>query len=846
MKSTYQETKETGASNRAMKKLPVEEVLPQLKQTISCFTNTILVAPPGSGKTTRLPLALLKEPWLGGKKILMLEPRRLAARAAARHMADLLGEKTGETVGYRIRMDRCISAKTRIEVITEGILTRMLQGDPGLEEAGIVIFDEFHERSMHADLGLALCLEAQSILRENLRILVMSATLDVEPLSSLLGGAPVVTSEASAFPVSTYYIPRPLTGRLEPAVAKKIKEAISEREGDILVFLPGAGEIRRVEAELSHIGMQQEAVITRLYGGMSQEEQELAILPHPEGKRKIVLATSIAQTSITVEGIRIVIDSGFMRIPSFSSRTGMTHLKTVKVSQDVSNQRRGRAGRLAPGVCYRLWTLQEEQAHEPNCPPEIMEADISSLVLELAAWGVKEPEELRWLDLPPRAAVVQVKQLLSQLGALDASGRITGHGQQIVKTGLHPRIAHMIVRSLSLGYGKIACEMAAILDQRDFLKGLPDADLSLRIEILHQRRRTVFSPYEVDLGALKAVQRESDYLQQLFSVAGAPTGGQDVCGLLLAFAYPERIAQGRGDGRFLLRNGHGAVLKGEQVLAKEPYLVAAVLGGDTQREKIIFLAASFSLKLINEFFPEQIEVRDIMVWDSAVKAVRAWREEKLDGLLLKYRPLAKCEPDKICQALLEGILEEGLQILPWNKHSFQLHQRLRFMHRIDSGWPDVSDSALRSSLAEWLGPYIEGVSCYEQLQQLNLSRILESMLSWEQKQRLNEWAPTHILVPSGQRIPVDYSDCDMPVLAVRLQEMFGLQDTPCIGQGRVVLTLHLLSPAHRTVQVTKDLSSFWGNTYFQIRKDLLGRYPKHYWPDDPLKAAATHRTRPRI
>jgi ATP-dependent helicase HrpB len=815
-----------------MKKLPIDEILPTVRQTICDSVNTVLVAPPGAGKTTRLPLALLGESWLTGKKILMLEPRRLAARTAARHMAVLLGEKVGETVGYRIRLDSCISSKTRIEVITEGILTRLLQNDPGLEDVGMVIFDEFHERSIHADLGLALCLQSQSVLREDLKILIMSATLDTAPIASLLGDAPVIISEGVSFPVTTHYVQRPITERIELAVVRKIQEAAIVEQGDILVFLPGAGEIHRVESQLLKIGMQKDAVITKLYGGLSQEEQDLAILPQALGKRKIVLATSIAQTSITLEGMRIVIDSGLMRIPRFSPRTGMMHLETVKVSRDVSDQRRGRAGRTQEGICYRLWTYEEELAHRDKSIPEIMEADLTSLVLELAAWGIQDPGELQWLDLPPEPAFLQARQLLFQLGALSCDGRITPHGQQLIKIGLHPRIAHMIFQGIRLGYGKLACEVAAVLSHRELFQGLSDADLRLRIEMVRK-------------GSYHSIQTEIRYWKQIFAVSQGGTDSPEACGLLLAFAYPERVGQGRGDGRFLLRNGHGAAFKEPQLLAMEPYLVAAELGGDQQGEKRIFLAAPVHLNMIKEHFKERISVQDRIVWDYEAKAVRARRVEKLDALLLESMPLANCNKEELLFALLQGIKEEGLHLLPWTRSACQFRQRLMFMHEIDPDWPNVSDDSLLMTLGEWLGPYLYGMSNCDHLQRLNLAAILGGMLSWEQGQKLNEWAPTHILVPSGQRIPIDYSDATIPVLAVRLQEMFGLKETPKIGQGKVAMTLHLLSPAHRLVQVTKDIASFWENTYFQVKKDLMGRYPKHYWPDNPLEAMPTHRVRPR-
>lgn len=834
-----------------MKKLPIDNILPELKRSIHGSMNNVLVAPPGAGKTTRIPLALLMEPWLAGRRILMLEPRRLAARSAARYMAALLGEQVGETVGYRVRMDVCIGPKTVIEVITEGVLTRLLQTDPGLENVGIVIFDEFHERSLHADLGLAFCLQSQAVLREDLRILIMSATLDAASVASLLGDAPILISEGMSFPVTTHYLHRPIEGRTELAIARKIQEVLAAMQGDMLVFLPGVKEIRQVESQLLKSGIGNDAVIAKLYGTLPQSAQDLAILPEPSGKRKIILATSIAETSITVEGVRIVIDSGLTRISRFSPRTGMAHLETVKVSRGGANQRRGRAGRLEPGVCYRMWTLQEEATHTENANPEIMEADLTALVLELAVWGTQDPKDLLWLTLPPKAAFDQARELLYQLGALSLDGRITSHGQKMAAISLHPRLSHMIFCGISLGYGNLACEIAALLSQRNLFQGnriIADADIRLRIEVLHrsakQEIERALLEDNIDTAILQRIQAEIRYWKQIFFLSARDVDESDVCGLLLAFAYPDRIGQGRGDGRFLLRNGHGSMLKEDQILAKVPYLVAAELGGDQGREHRIFLGAPIDVRALRHHFKEQIEMEDVIAWDHEAQAVRARRYERIGALVLGNTPIQECDSAKVSAALLQGIATEGLVILPWTKAACQFRQRLMFMHCAHTDWPDVSDEALLVNLEQWLGPYIYGMNTREQLQHLNLATALGSMLSWEQGQKLNDWAPTHIFVPSGQRISIDYSDPLMPVLAVRLQEMFGLEETPRIGQGKVTLTLHLLSPARRPVQITRDLASFWRNTYSAVKKDLMGRYPKHYWPDDPLQALPTHRIRP--
>ena len=835
-----------------MKQLPIDEVVSSIKEELGKKQNVVLVAPPGAGKTTRVPLALLDEPWLAGQRILMLEPRRLAARSAAVYMSSLLGERVGETVGYRIRFDTCVGPKTRIEVITEGILTRMLQTDPSLEKVGLVIFDEFHERNIHGDLGLALCLQSQEILRDGLKILVMSATLDAEPVAKMLGNAPIIVSQGRCFPVETRYLLRVSSDPVETVVTRKIQEAVRETQGDMLVFLPGVKEIHRVAGRLVDLGLGQQIAIAKLYGALPQAEQDLAILPDATGKRKIVLTTSIAQTSITVEGVRVVIDSGQMRVPRFSARSGMTHLATVKVSQGVADQRRGRAGRMAPGICYRLWTEQEELSYELHSGAEIMEADLTTLALELAAWGAK-PEELLWLDPPPIAAFNQALELLKQLGVLSLDGLITNHGRKMARSGLYPRLSHMILAAIPLGYGNLAIEMAALLGQRDLFQGeksRPDADLRLRIEALRNGGRNVAFGYslgyKVDARVYPALQADIRHLRQIFDIGKSEEDDIHACGLLLAFAYPDRIGQGRGDGRFLLRNGRGAAFQEPQALGVAAYLVAAELGGEGGAENRIFLAAPLDEGVIKKHFSEQILVKQTIAWDADFQAVRARRSESLGALVLSNVPLSNPNPQQVLAALLLGIQQEGMSIFTWSKVGMQFRKRLAFLHEYKPEWPDVSDEGLLGSIEVWLAPYLYGMSSREQVERLSLIPALESMLTWEQRQQLDDWAPTHILVPSGQRIPIDYSEPSTPVLAVRLQEMFGLQQTPRIGQGQVPLTLQLLSPAQRPVQVTKDLENFWQHTYFEVKKDLMGRYPKHYWPENPLEAMATNRAKPRL
>jgi ATP-dependent helicase HrpB len=831
-----------------MDALPIESVIAPLRAALRDAGAAVLQAPPGAGKTTRVPLALLDEPWLAGGKIVMLEPRRLAARAAARRMAQTLGERVGATVGYRVKMDTVVGRDTRIEVVTEGVLTRMLQSDPSLEGVGLVIFDEFHERSLHADLGLALTLQSRAVLRDDLRLLVMSATLDGAPVAALLGGAPVVTSEGRAYPVETRYLPRPVEGHSEPAVARSVRAALVAHDGDLLVFLPGAGEIRRVEGLLAGEDLGHGVRVAPLHGTLAQDAQDAAVAPSRPGERKVVLATSIAETSLTIEGVRVVVDGGWMRVPRFAPRTGMTRLETVRVTRASADQRRGRAGRVGPGVCYRLWTEGEQAALVPHGVPEILEADLAPLALELAAWGVRDPAELAWLDPPPAAAYAQARELLTQLGALDDAGAITAHGRRMGSIGLHPRLAHMVIRAQEMELGGLACELAALLGNRDLFRGRegapPDADLRLRVEAL-RGGRVPAAAWTVDRDAVRRVGEEARQLARGLGIRGG-WGSSDAAGVLLALAYPDRIAQRRqgGGGRFLLRNGRGAAFAHPQPLAEAAYVVAAELAGHG-RESRVFLAAPVELAELEAHFADQIETEESVAWDAEAGAVRARRRERLGALVLRESHLPDADPEVIAAALLAGIREKGIAALPWSKGARQLQERLVFLRRSDPSWPDASDEGLLASLEDWLAPHLHGVTSLAQLARVDLAAALEAMLAWDQRRRLDEQAPTHADVPSGSRIPVDYSDPDAPVLAVRLQEVFGWTETPRIAGGRVPLTLHLLSPAHRPVQVTRDLASFWRTTYFDVKKDLKGRYPKHYWPDDPLAATPTHRARPR-
>jgi len=835
--------------------LPIEPVLSRLREVLRAGRSAVLQAPPGAGKTTRVPLALLGEDWLQSRRILMLEPRRLATRAAARRMAATLGESVGETVGYRMRMDSRVGAATRIEVVTDGILIRMLQDNPSLDGIGAVIFDEFHERGLDADLGLALAIEAQRYLREDLRLVVMSATLDGARVATLLGDAPVIASEGRSFPVETRYLARPDLARssgerFEDRVVAGIRCAIAEESGSLLVFLPGAGEIRRVERMLGESGLGPEIRIAPLYGELPQEAQDAALLPAPQGARKIVLATSIAETSLTIEGIGVVVDGGLMRVPRFEPRSGLTRLETVKVSQASADQRRGRAGRLAAGVCYRLWSEVEHRLLPRFNAPEIIAADLAPLALDLARWGA-DAADLAWLDPPPDAALAQARALLGDLGVLDAAGRITPHGRAIAGFGLHPRLAHMILTGAALGAGALACDIAALLSLRDVVKARPgarDADLRLRLELISGESGELHG-LSVDRGLLRQVRQQAGEWRRRIR-APAERGSLDRAGLLLALAYPDRVAQRRagGSGQFRLSNGRGAVLPPADPLATEDYLAVAELDGD-RREARIFLAAPLALASIEEAFADRLEDRDIVAWDAREGAVLARRQVRLGELILRDEALPEPPRAAIVAALVAAIRAAGLAVLPWRKEAAQLRARIMFLRRVagaDAGWPDLGDDALLAGLDEWLAPSLDGITRLTQLDRLDLGAILRSRLDWAQQRALDELAPSHITVPSGSRVAIDYAADETPALAVRLQEMFGAAATPRIAGGKVALRLHLLSPAGRPLQVTSDLAGFWTTSYRAVRAEMRGRYPKHDWPEDPLAAMPTRRAKPRV
>ncbi len=823
--------------------LPIEDALPSLKQALAAHRAAVLEAPTGAGKTTLVPLALRDEPWLAGRKILMLEPRRIAARAAAARMADLIGERIGETVGYRVRLDARVGPKTRIEVVTEGLLTRRLQSDPALDGVGLLIFDEFHERSLNADLGLALALETQSALNENLKILVMSATLDGARVAKLLGEAPIARSEGRLFPIETHYVTPPPAARLEQSVASAVRRALTETEGGILVFLPGEAEIRNVERLLAddHAG----AIILPLYGALDAEAQDRAIRPL-SGARKIVLATAIAETSLTIEDVRVVIDSGQQRLPRYDPATGLTRLVTGRVSLASANQRRGRSGRVAPGVCYRLWSENETRSLLPFTPPEILTSDLAPFALDLAAWGVRDAAGLALLDPPPAATFAEAQELLRELDAVDVDNRITSHGRAMLTFGAHPRLAHMMIRARDLGQGATGAALAAVLGERDVVRANPrarDADLRLRLEAFAGDLDAT-PELSIDRGAVARAREQARVWRAALSIKDNSIDS-NAAGRLAALAYPERIAKRRGAGSFRLANGRGATLPETDPLAAEDFLAIAALDGAGANARI-HQAAPLALAEIEELFAEHIETEQIIAWDARDRAVVAREEDRLHALTLAERPLKKPDPTKIAAAVLSGIRDLGLRALPWTDELEALRTRAAFVRKLepDSDWPDLSDDALIATLEHWLLPFIAGITRASDFVRIDLEAALTSLFDWEKKKRLDALAPTHITVPSGSHVRIDYSG-EAPVLAVRLQEMFGLADTPTIGAGRVPLTLHLLSPARRPVQVTRDLKSFWTNGYPEVRRDLKGRYPKHHWPDDPWTATPTARAKPR-
>jgi ATP-dependent helicase HrpB len=814
--------------------LPVDEALPALKTALSSGRSAVLVAPPGAGKTTRVPLALLDEPWARGRKILVLEPRRLAARAAAARLAWTLGEKIGETVGLRVRFDSRVSQKTRIEVMTEGVFTRALIDDPELTGVAAVLFDEFHERSLDADLGLALALDARKGLREDLRIAAMSATLDGARVAKLLGEAPVIESKGRAHAVETRYLGRDPRVPIERQAADAVEEALRAEKGSLLVFLPGAGEIRRAATLIAERVRDPNVDIVPLYGALDSDVQDRAISPPPPGRRKVVLATSIAETSLTIEGVRVVIDAGLSRVPRYEPAVGLTRLETVRVSRASADQRRGRAGRTEPGVCYRLWAEPETQSLAPFATPEILAADLAGLVLDLAVWGVADPASLAWLDPPPAAALSEARALLTELGALDEAGRIGERGKRLARFPLHPRLAAMIVEAAAVDEALLAAEAAVVVSERGL--GGDDVDLSHRIgEFRRDRSRRAEEARRL---AKNWAETAGGKLRQS-SVADA--------GALLMFAYPDRMAKARAGkrGEFLLANGRGAILDAAQALAREPYLAVAEIAGSASAGRIL-LAAKLDEVDIEAHFKEHIVESVETSFDEKAMAVRARAARELGALVLADHPRPVAAGEKTARMLAEGIARAGFERLPWSDAVRQWLDRVRFMRRLEGeSWPDLSQEVLKARAAEWLAPALSSKTSLAEISADDLARALRALLPSELTRRLDREAPMYLTAPTGSGLLIDYAPEEGPVLSVRVQELFGLDRHPAVAAGRVPLTLALLSPARRPIQATKNLPAFWRGSWAEVKREMRGRYPKHPWPDDPLAAPPTRRAKPR-
>ena len=810
--------------------LSITEVISEVRTILSRENTLIVNAPPGAGKSTLLPLALMEEPWLQNKKIIMLEPRRLAAKTIAMRMASLLNQEVGESIGYRIRFENRVGNLTKIEVVTEGILTRMLHTDNSLENVGMVIFDEFHERSIYADVALALCREAQQVLRPDLRILIMSATLDMPQLTSLLKARAVV-SQGKQYPVEIKYGTGVDMYLLPELAARAVLKATSDHEGDALVFLPGEGEIKKCE-EILRKELRGFA-IHPLYGQLPSNKQYVAIMPSRDGKRKVVLATSIAETSLTIEGIRIVVDCGYTRVSRFDPNSALSRLETVMISKDSADQRAGRAGRLSPGVCYRLWTKATHAQLADNRTPEILESDLASLVLDMAQWGITDANQLTWLTPPPKGAVAQASELLHQLDALE-NGRITPHGKKIHSLPCHPRIAHMLVLAEEQGSLPLATDIAAILEERDPLPKEAGIDINLRIEALRQYRNENGSAQR-----MSRIEKVAESYRKLFKV-NPENGSFDPyeTGVLLAYAYPERIACARpgNNAQFQLANGKLAMAGHRDDLAHEPWLSVAHIDARDGMGKI-FMAAPLNPKDLAPLVKE----KEVIVWDTRKGGLVASRDLRIGNIILQSKPISSPDEKHLIKAITNAIKQEGERLLNFNDQVVQWQNRVLSLRqwRPDDDWTDVSTQTLLQSNENWLAPYLQSVKKPEDLKKLDLADILHSSLDWEKQKALDRLAPTGISVPSGSTIRLHYpAPGESPVLAVRLQEVFGLADTPKINEGRTGVVLHLLSPGYKPVQITSDLKSFWNNAYFEVRKDLKRRYPKHSWPDDPWTAEA--------
>jgi ATP-dependent helicase HrpB len=812
--------------------LPIDAALPELTAALRANNAAVLVAPPGAGKTTRVPLVLAEEDWAKDRRILVLEPRRLAARAAAERMAQTLGERVGDRVGLRVRFGSKISHRTRIELITEGIFTRLILDDPMLDGVAAVIFDEFHERSLDADLGLALARDVQQGLREELRILVMSATIDGARIANLLGDAPVIASEGRAFPVETRYAGRDARP-IEPQIADTIVRAMRADVGSLLAFLPGAAEIRRTKGLLE--GRTEPSTdVVALYGALAGDEQDRAIAPAQPGRRKIVLATSIAETSITIEGVRMVVDCGLARVPRYEADVGVTRLETVRVSRAAADQRRGRAGRTEPGVCYRLWDEPQTAALEPFARPEILAADLSSFALDLAAWG-GGPDQLVFLDAPPRPALAEAKSLLTELGAIDGDGRITAEGRLLRRLPLAPRLARMVVDGAALGAALPAAQIAVLIGERGL--GGDDVDLRQRLAGLGRDR----APRGRDARVMA---------QRWAGIASAQGNGASEelsAGALLALAYPERIAKNRGGGpgAFLLANGRGATIDAASPLARESYLAVAELAGTAAAGRIL-LAAPITPAEIEERFSDRIVERDEITFDAGSGSLRGRRSRRLGAMTLSDQPMPVGPSDEAAQKLAAGIITLGLARLPWTKSLQQWRDRVMFLRASEGDeWPDLSDAALTEAVNTWLMPALASKTALGDITADELHSALHALLPWPLQRRLDAEAPTHFEAPTGSQVPIDYQADGGPKIAIRVQELFGLDRHPAIAAGKVPLLIELVSPAHRPVQTTRDLPGFWRGSYAAVRAEMRGRYPKHPWPEDPIAAPATRRAKPR-
>ncbi len=834
--------------------LPIDDALPELTAALRVRNSAVLVAPPGAGKTTRVPLVLAQEPWAAGGKIIVLEPRRLAARAAAARMAATLGGAVGGTVGYRVRFGSKVSRKTRIEVVTEGVFTRMVLDDPSLEGVAALLFDEFHERSLDADLGLALALDVQRGLREDLKLLVMSATIDGARVAALLGDAPVIESLGRAFPVKTRYLGRDPRAPVERQVADAVAQALRAETGSVLAFLPGAGEIRRAEVMLRERVDDPATDIVALYGALEADVQDRAIAPAPPGRRKVVLATSIAETSLTIEGVRIVVDGGLARVPRYEPDVGITRLETVRVSRASADQRRGRAGRTEPGVCYRLWDEPQTASLAPANTPEILAADLSSLVLDLASWGVADPSALAFLDPPPRPALAEAKALLTELGAIDADGRITEEGRRLRALPLPPRLARMVVDAGAAGDAELAAMIAVVVSERGL--GGSDVDLGHRLDALRRDR----SRRAQDARAM--AQRWAKIVQSTSSPQArpAPWGGNVAAppaqsrsalrcslspGVVLALAYPDRIAKNRGGGgAFLLANGRGANVDSACALAREPFLAVGEITGSATQGRIV-LAAVLTLSEIESHFADRIEAREEIEFDEASASLRGRRVRRLGAIAIAEQTMKVATDEETARKLAEGIARR-IDRLPWTKALRQWRDRITFLRRAEGDeWPDLSDAALAAAAAQWLAPALAGKTALAELGADELGDALHARLPWALRRRLDAEAPTHFVAPSGSSVAIDYQAEAGATLSIRVQELFGLDRHPTIAGGRVPLVIELLSPAHRPVQVTRDLPGFWRGSYAAVKAEMRGRYPRHPWPDDPLAATATRRAKPR-